>query len=146
MRSRTGEVVGDPHFQWAVLLAFPVWAALASGIGGSLYRPADASAWLRFALWQPVLEEVFFRSLLLGWLLRVASPRRLAGISVANALTTAAFVAMHLLAQPPVWAIAVAAPSLLFGHLRERLRSAGPAIFLHAFYNAGFGAVAWAVA
>ena len=39
-------------------------------------------------------------------------------------------------------ALATAAPSLLLVHLRERFGSVLPAMFVHAFFNAGFGLVA----
>lgn len=113
----------DPHFQCAVLLALPVWAALASGIGGRLYRPESAAAWLGFVPWPPMLEEVLFRGLLQGWLLRMAVPGRIAGISAANGISAAAFVAIRVPMHPLAWPLAVAGPSFLFGHLRERLRS-----------------------
>jgi membrane protease YdiL (CAAX protease family) len=87
-----------------------------------------------------------FRGLLQGQLLRVTAvngqPRRWGPISRANGLTTLAFVALHLPTQPMLWALAVAAPSLVLGHLRERLGSAWPAVGVHAFYNAGFALVA----
>ncbi|WP_187272118.1 CPBP family glutamic-type intramembrane protease [Zeimonas arvi] len=34
------------------------------------------------------------------------------------------------------------APSLIFGHLRERFDSVWPAVAMHALYNAGFGIAA----
>ncbi|HUW00197.1 MAG TPA: CPBP family glutamic-type intramembrane protease [Gallionella sp.] len=40
-----------------------------------------------------------------------------------------------------VWA----GPSLVLGHLRERLGSVWPAMLVHAVYNAGFGLTAWLV-
>jgi membrane protease YdiL (CAAX protease family) len=58
-------------------------------------------------------------------------------------LVTVAFVLLHLRAQPLAWALAVAAPSLVFGHLRERFGSVWPAVLVHAVYNAGFGLTAW---
>ena len=42
-----------------------------------------------------------------------------------------------------VWALAVALPSLVFGHLRERFSSVLPAILMHVTYNAGFALTAW---
>jgi membrane protease YdiL (CAAX protease family) len=57
---------------------------------------------------------------------------------VANVLVTVGFVALHLHAQPLAWALSVAGPSLVLGHLRERFGSVWPAMLVHAFYNAGF--------
>ncbi len=64
-------------------------------------------------------------------------------MSWANGLTTLAFVAAHLPAQPMAWALAVAVPSLVLGHLRERFASVWPAVWLHMVYNAGFSGAAW---
>jgi membrane protease YdiL (CAAX protease family) len=36
-------------------------------------------------------------------------------------------------------------PSLVLGHLRERLGSVLPCFAVHATYNAGFAVVAWSV-
>ena len=96
---------------------------------------------------QPFLEEWVFRGLLQGQALRLTTrrgqPARLGPVTWANALVTVAFVVLHLLAQPVVWAVAVAVPSMVLGHLRERFDSVWPAVFVHATYNAGFGFVAW---
>ncbi len=48
--------------------------------------------------------------------------------------------AWHVGTQPLGWALAVAIPSLVFGHLRERFGSVWPAVIVHIVYNAGFGA------
>lgn len=132
----------DRQFVVALGVALPVWVALGLGVGGPLYRPVGFIAWLAFVLWQPLLEEVVFRGILQGQLLRVLGGRRLAGITAANWLTTALFAAMHLFAQPLAWAIAVAVPSLVYGHLRERFDSVWPAVAMHATYNAGFAIAA----
>jgi membrane protease YdiL (CAAX protease family) len=89
----------------------------------------------------PLLEELVFRGLLQGRLL-ARTGRRLGPVTLANGLTTLVFVALHLVAQPLAWALAVALPSLVLGHLRERLHSVWPAIGTHAFYNAGFALTA----
>ena len=134
--------LGDAHWRLAALAAVPVWAALGAAVAPRMAAPASAMAWLLLVLVQPVLEELVFRGLLQGQLLRLGGTRRLGPLSLANLATTVAFCALHLLAQPPAWALAVALPSLVFGHLRERLGSVLPAVVLHAFYNAGFGLLA----
>lgn len=134
--------LADPHFVAAIVVALPVWLVLGLGLAGPLHRPAGLLAWLAFVAWQPLLEELVFRGLLQGQLLRLSAARRVGPVSVANLLTTAAFAAMHLLAQPAAWALAVVAPSLVFGHLRERFGSVWPAVAMHAVYNAGFGVAA----
>jgi len=133
----------DGHWQLALLAAVPVWLLLALTVGRTMHAPAGMAAWLSFVVVQPLLEELLFRGLLQGQLLRLGATRRIGPASLANWVTTAAFVAGHLFAQPPAWALAVAVPSLVFGHLRERLASVWPAVLLHAVYNAGFGAAAW---
>lgn len=139
-----GAWLRDRHFIGALLAAVPVWLALGLGLGGTLQGPAGWRAWLSFALVQPFVEEVVFRGILQGQALRLSAARRIGALTLANIGTTSAFVALHLIAQPPAWALAVAGPSLLFGHIRERLGSAWPAVLLHAVFNAGFGLVAWA--
>ncbi|MCM5570146.1 JDVT-CTERM system glutamic-type intramembrane protease [Burkholderiaceae bacterium FT117] len=134
--------LADAQFVAAIVVALPVWLLLGLGLAGPLHRPAGLLEWLAFVAWQPLLEELVFRGLLQGQLLRLSAARRVGPVSVANLLTTAAFAAMHLLAQPPAWALAVVAPSLVFGHLRERFGSVWPAVAMHAVYNAGFGVAA----
>ena len=111
--------------------------------------PAGWLAWASLLLVQPFLEELVFRGLLQGQALRLITadgqPRRWGPLTIANILVTVAFVALHLRAQPLAWALAVAAPSLVLGHLRERTGSVWPPMLVHAFYNAGFGLTAWLV-
>ena len=133
----------DRHFVAALLAARPVWLALGLGLGGALQGPAGWRGWLSFALVQPLVEELVFRGILQGQVLRLSAGRRVGPLSLANLGTTGAFVALHLVVQPAAWALAVAAPSLLFGHVRERLGSVWPAVLLHALFNTGFGLVAW---
>lgn len=108
-----------------------------------MYRPADLFAWVAFVVLQPTIEELAFRGMLQGQLLRLTQKRQMAGVSMANVLTTAVFVAMHLQSQQPAWALAAGVPSLALGHLRERLVSVIPAMALHMIYNGGFALVAW---
>lgn len=146
-RPAIGRWPPDRQIALATLLALPVWLALGLLFGPHLRAPVGWLAWASLVLVQPFLEELVFRGLLQGqalaWLQRGGRPWRLGPITLANALVTLAFVALHLRAQPLAWALAVAAPSLVFGHLRERFASVWPAVGLHAFYNAGFGLTAW---
>ena len=132
----------DAHWLLALAAAVPVWLALALLVGAQMRAPATAWAWASLVVVQPLLEELVFRGVLQGQLLRLTRARRLGPVSAANLVTTLAFVALHLPAQPFVWALAVAVPSLVFGHLRERLGSVWPAVLLHAVYNLGFGVAA----
>jgi membrane protease YdiL (CAAX protease family) len=133
----------DAHLAIAAAAALPVWLGLAAAFGERMAPPAHWVAWLSLVVVRPTVEELVFRGVLQGQLLRLTEARRLGPLTLANLMTTVGFVATHLLAQPPGWALAVAVPSLVFGHLRERFGSVAPAIAMHAFYNAGFGLAAW---
>ena len=137
----------DSHLVLALALAVPVWTALGLWAGKFMYVPPGWSAWMSFVLFYPVAEELLFRGVLQGELLRLTTrdgtTLRLGPVSAANALATLAFVAFHTIAQPLAWALAVAVPSLIFGHLRERFASVWPAVLVHVVYNAGFGLAAW---
>lgn len=135
----------DAHVLAAALAAAPVLWAVAFIFGGQMRAPAGASAWLSFVVVQPLVEELVFRGILQGELLQWTGGRRSGPFTRANVLASAAFAAAHLLVQPPAWALAVFAPSLVFGHVRDRSRSIWPAVCLHGFYNLAFAlAATWA--
>ncbi|MEY4268239.1 MAG: hypothetical protein RIS90_2774 [Pseudomonadota bacterium] len=129
-------------------LALPVWLGLGLAVGAQMRVPASGSAWLSLVLLQPLLEEGLFRGLLQGALLQCCRRQghllRLGPLTMANALVTLLFVALHLGVQPLAWALAVAGPSLLLGHLRERLGSVWPGVLAHGWFNLGFACTAWA--
>ena len=137
----------DPHLVLALMAAVPVWVGLLMWAGPWMRVPQSVWAWCSLLLVQPCLEEWVFRGLLQGEALRLTTwrgrPARLGPVTWANALVTLAFVALHLLTTPVAWALAVAAPSLVLGHLRERFNSVWPAVWVHAIYNMGFGVTAW---
>jgi len=135
--------LSDWHFVFAALAAAPVWIALAHLAGERMQADIAVTALVSLVVVQPAIEELVFRGALQGYLLERGFARRIGPVSLANLGTTAAFVALHFAAQPPAWAIAVTAPSLVFGHLRERFGSVLPAIAMHSLYNAGFAATAW---
>ncbi len=124
------------------LAAGPVfWAAW------GLVAPVNPLPWFRLwslaffsvTVWQPLMEELFFRGLIQGQLGRLAWGRHsFLGVTPANAVTSMLFMAAHWLTHPPLWAIAVLVPSLLFGAMRDRFRSLYPALVLHSFYNTGY--------
>ncbi len=93
----------------------------------------------------PVLEELAFRGVLQGWLVRqpVAGRFFFAGITGANLLTSALFSAAHLFYHPPLWAVLVFGPSLIFGWFRDRYQSIIPGLVLHIFYNSGYFVLFW---
>lgn len=99
-------------------------------------------SWIVFLLmvvWQPLIEELFFRGLLQGKLSQQAwfTVGRF-GVSRANWVISLLFMLTHLFYHPPLWALAVVFPSLVFGWFRDRYQSVLPSIVLHAFYNAMF--------
>lgn len=127
-------IVRDPAFVLALLAGPAAWLAL--WLFDALPATLPAALLLRFIVVQPVIEELAFRGLLQGWLKTRVTWMR-GGISAANVLTSVAFVAAHLVYQPPAWALAVFAPSIVFGYFRDRHDSVVPALLLHAWYNAG---------
>jgi len=134
----------DAHLLAAVLVALPLWLALGLFAPGLLRAPAAGWAWVSLVLVQPLLEELVFRGILQGQLLRLTAARRAAGpLSWANLAVSAAFAALHLPTQAPASALAVFFPSLVFGHLRERFGSVWPAVAVHAYYNLGLALTAW---
>jgi uncharacterized protein len=113
-----------------LLLMTWLWPAWSAGI-----RPGLPTV-LWMVLWQPLLEELLFRGAIQGRLETMPwGRRRLVGLSVANGVTTILFALAHLVYHVPLWAAGVIAPSLVFGHFRERYGRVYPAILLHAFYN-----------
>lgn len=120
---------------WAAAL---VWCGLALTVGQHMRAPSGPWAWAMLVLLLPAAEELVFRGLLQGQLLRLSAWRRVGPVSAANLVTSLAFGVAHLWAQPPTWALAVVIPSLVLGHLRERFGSVWPAMVMHAFFNAGF--------
>lgn len=84
----------------------------------------------------PILEEVVFRGLLQGALLKWGMRKPLwKGISWANGVTSIFFMLAHLIYHSWNWAVAVLAPSLIFGYFRDKYQNITPAIILHVFYN-----------
>jgi len=84
----------------------------------------------------PVCEEVIFRGLIQGELLRIAvMTRRFAGISIANLLTSALFSIGHALVFGSLMALLVLPASMIFGGFYDRYRSVYLPIFLHGWYN-----------
>lgn len=91
------------------------------------------------ALWQPFWEELLFRGVLQGQLGRHPWGRQVwRGVTVANVVTSLLFVLGHFWRHSPLWAIAVMAPSLIFGYLRDRYSSVYPSMAVHTVYNAGY--------
>lgn len=102
-------------------------------------QPGWPTAWrlVSFVLLYPLLEEYLFRALLQETL-ATRLPARTGPLSHANLLTSVLFALAHLLYHPPLWAMAVFFPSLVFGHFRERYHHLLPHTLLHALYNGGY--------
>ncbi|MAA75097.1 MAG: CPBP family intramembrane metalloprotease [Salinisphaeraceae bacterium] len=135
------KIWADPLF-WCFLAAGPVVCLalgrlLPAGFAWG-WPPAGLAALLLIVLVYPLLEELVFRGQLQPWLrgrLGVALPGPL---SAANLLTGALFTALHFLFHPPLWALGVFIPSLVFGYFRERHDSLVAPIILHVAYNAAY--------
>ncbi|MES1944454.1 abortive infection protein-like protein [Salinisphaera sp. PC39] len=118
---------------WLALRTLPVSPPLPAA------REIDAVLVFSLVLWYPLVEEVAFRGGLQGWLRGHAVARRgLGGVSLANILTSLAFVAWHGLYQGGGAALLVFVPSLIFGYFRDRYGTIYAALCLHAWYNATF--------
>lgn len=132
----------DAQF-WAAVAAaclfWTVWGFFHPLYGGGLSALATPAQFFLLIVVYPVLEEAAFRGALQAELYRRSwGPNRIAGISVANLITSLAFSGAHLIYHPPLAATLVIFPSLLFGYFRDRYHRVGPAIALHVWYNAGF--------
>lgn len=115
-----------PRFYAALILGFSAWL---------LPQPNAAPSILFLAL-TALAEEVVFRLLLQGEIHRlIRGIILLPGLSLANIVTSAIFVATHLLHHPPLWALSVFFPSLVFGWAMDRYHSVLPPVLLHFCYN-----------
>lgn len=88
-------------------------------------------------IFYPVIEEFAFRGVIQEY---IASKTKQYGpffyLTIANIVTSILFVAMHFVHHPPLWALLVFVPSLVFGYFKEQYGHIGASIFLHMFYNA----------
>jgi uncharacterized protein len=128
----------DGQFYLALAIAPPALLALTYlAPGWNAGMQADPLIIVALVLWQPFVEELLFRGFIQGALAQGRWTRKkFLFLSLANYCTTLVFVAAHLLNHSIAWALAVTAPSLLFGHFRERHGQVYPSIALHAAYNA----------
>ncbi|MCF8030433.1 MAG: JDVT-CTERM system CAAX-type protease [Desulfohalobiaceae bacterium] len=115
-----------PRFYAALILGFSAWLLPEPGLTLSL----------RFLALSALAEEVVFRLLLQGEIHRLMRGIiLLPGLSLANIATSSIFAAVHLLHQPPLWALSVFFPSLVFGWAMDRYHSVLPPVLLHFCYN-----------
>jgi membrane protease YdiL (CAAX protease family) len=134
-----GCVFQDRFFIGALLLALPVWLLIyftsILPLPGRDFTPQQL---LLLGLIFPLLEELAFRGLVQGFLLRFPHlAMRHIGVTSANGVTSLLFAAAHLFHQPPVIAALTLFPSLIFGELRDRFGSTRPSMFMHVYYNMG---------
>ena len=134
----------DRQFIWALAIALPAAGAfaLATRFGLDVRAPRNL---LLFLLVYPVLEELVFRGLVLGTLVRypVLARRHGANISTANVITAAWFAMAHLLRVPWPWALATFVPGLIFGWSRERHGTLLAPMLLHVAYNLAVWVGVW---
>jgi membrane protease YdiL (CAAX protease family) len=131
----------DTHLLLAFLLACGYWIILAW-----LQSPETQWLWplskpLEFllpVLIYPILEEIVFRGLLQDEIKHHLHCRQIGFFSCANLLTSMVFTALHFIHHPPLWALAVFIPSLIFGYFKDRTGRLGTPIALHIFYNGGY--------
>ncbi len=117
---------GDPVFWGVLLLGFGAYV---------LPEPGIDLDW-EILLFKALVEELVFRFGLQEMLARMFREKRiLPGLSAANLAASSAFAAVHFINQPPLWALAVFPPSLVFGWLWDRYRNILPCWLVHFFYN-----------
>jgi membrane protease YdiL (CAAX protease family) len=116
-------------------------SALGALLGRVFVAPGsiDIAAAASLLLWQPLVEEALFRGVIQGTLQQTRwGLRARLGITASNFLSALAFAAMHLVHQPPLWALATLAPGLCFGWFRGRSGSLWPPALLHVCFNTAF--------
>lgn len=127
---------------WSLAAAGALVAVLLWSVSGTDPRaslPHGPWQWCGVLLWQPLWEEMLFRGLIQGQLLKSGWGRtHWRGLSAANLVSALAFAATHFLYHPPLWAASVLVPSLVFGWLRDRYRNTWPCIVMHVLYNSAF--------
>jgi membrane protease YdiL (CAAX protease family) len=128
----------DP--QLAVALIVGTIVAFIIGQRATPLAHGDPVPWtiLGMVVWGPLLEELLFRGVIQGELRRRGGLHTWLGLTQANLVTSLLFAAAHLVSQSAAWSLAVFAPSLVFGHFRDRHDSLWSPLILHALYNGGF--------
>ena len=84
----------------------------------------------------PIVEECIFRGILQSLLLKIVLfQKKIFCITYSNFLTSTLFALTHLFNHPPIWALGVIIPSIIYGYFRERFNHLLPPILLHIWYN-----------
>ncbi|MDA8942068.1 JDVT-CTERM system glutamic-type intramembrane protease [Porticoccaceae bacterium] len=129
------QLLKDPIFVFLLLAPLPfwVWIYATQGVTGI----TDLSLLMSLVVFYPYVEEIVFRGLIQPFLAKRLS-QQWSVFSLANMLTSLLFVTVHLINHPPLWALAVLVPSLVFGYSQERCNHLAAPIILHCTYNAGY--------
>jgi len=118
-----------------VLLAMYIWISPQPGVS----HDGLTNIVVSLILWQPFIEELLFRGILQGQLIRAPWGRRsMLAVTQANLLTSVVFILFHFVHHSPLWALSIFVPSLVFGYFRERHDSLYPPLALHSLYNLGY--------
>ncbi len=125
----------DPQYYLAIIIGVVVVWGLGHVLQSSVIS-AQLQPWIlfQFILLFPLLEELLFRGLLQGSIAR-RLPGKSGPLSRANISTSVLFVLAHLINKPPLLAVAVFIPSLVFGYFRDRYNHLLPSSLLHIIYN-----------
>lgn len=133
----------DRVFRGAFLAAPVVWLVLYL-----MDRPLISITWLfeepllvlMLFVVRPVLEELVFRGLFQGWLIKYKRFKyEVIGISLANIVVSILFALFHFMSHSLFMAMLVFIPSVVFGYFRDRFHGRlMPSISLHCFYNIGY--------
>ena len=131
----------DPAFHLAIAGALIFWLILYF-----YFKPPTDLGWplrdpLRYlypVLLYPIVEELIFRGFVQEFVQERFTARRLGTLTYANLITSALFAGLHLINHPPLWAIGVFIPSLIFGFFKDRTGKLTAPMLLHIFYNGGY--------
>ena len=125
---------------WVAVAAGPL---VSLGYAYALGRIDREVSWFLSLLFYPVIEELTFRGVILGYLLQYPRLQKHDHIvSPANIITSILFASIHFVHHDPITAVGVFFPSLVFGYFREVAGSVLVSIGLHMYYNLCFIALA----
>ena len=123
------------------MLAIPFWlgAALLHEAGlVKFYAPEGITDWMAIGLIYPLIEELIFRGLLMGFLSRYPILSRGRFVTTSNILTSIIFALCHVLVSKIVVnGLLVFLPSLWLGATRERFGSVWMCYVIHTIWNLG---------
>jgi len=118
-----------PEYVFFLLLGFLAWFFPEPGIelhwGKLLYLALIEELVFRFFL-QDILTKIF------SWAFFKKQ------LSLGNIIASLIFSLLHLFTHPPLWALAVFFPSLVFGWAWDRYHNIIPCWILHFFYNLAY--------